>query len=318
MGSGGTTRPDVLLGDFNMVEDKIDRLPAHSDAGPTVASLRKLKEKFVMSDGWRRYHGNEKAFSFKQVATQARSRIDRIYATDSLYKNSRDWEITESGIHTDHQLVSVKLANPKSPYVGKGRWSIPPFALENRKIIRTIVEKGRSLQLEMEDMISAQQDQRTKGDVQHAFAKFKEEITSHIREFTRVEIPKMEARIRKAKENLSEILNNDSEYDIRQTQLSAHEQESLISRLEKERYTKIRDNIAIKHKLEGECLTKYWINQNKEKTPRDTIMRLSRSNQTERGEPEYTTRSTDMAAIAQEYHHISKPRIWSLDHVSFH
>ena len=50
--------------------------------------------------------------------------------------------------------------------------------------------------------------------------------------------------------------------------------EERIKQLELIRHTKIRDNVAVKYKLESENLSKSWINANKERCPHDTIQAL--------------------------------------------
>ncbi|KIJ54274.1 hypothetical protein M422DRAFT_241525 [Sphaerobolus stellatus SS14] len=43
----------LMLGDFNMVEDSIDRLPAHNDPPGPREALAKFKSVFKLTDGWR-------------------------------------------------------------------------------------------------------------------------------------------------------------------------------------------------------------------------------------------------------------------------
>lgn len=44
-------RPDVLLGDFDTVEDSIDRLPNRMDNFTTVSALRALRTNLNLVDG---------------------------------------------------------------------------------------------------------------------------------------------------------------------------------------------------------------------------------------------------------------------------
>ena len=99
------------------------------------------------------------------------------------------------------------------------------------------------------------------------------QLTKKIREFSRTETPKMDHRISSLKKDLYSILNN-SEDSIIKIQAKAAYVEERIKQLELIRHTKIRDNLAAKHKLESETLSKSWINANKERCPRDTIQAL--------------------------------------------
>jgi hypothetical protein len=47
----GLPPPDIMLGDFNIVEDAIDRLPSHTDPQSVVTSLDSLRSKFRLQDG---------------------------------------------------------------------------------------------------------------------------------------------------------------------------------------------------------------------------------------------------------------------------
>ena len=45
-------QPDVILGDFNFVEDPLDRLPAHFDNPSTIDNWQSLKSHLSLTDGW--------------------------------------------------------------------------------------------------------------------------------------------------------------------------------------------------------------------------------------------------------------------------
>jgi len=68
--------PDVMLGDFNAVEEAIDRFPPHRDNPQAVSNLANFKALHALQDGWRHCNPSELAFSYTQEATQSRSRID--------------------------------------------------------------------------------------------------------------------------------------------------------------------------------------------------------------------------------------------------
>ena len=46
-------KPDLLVGDFNLVEDSLNRLPCHSDDAEAVTALGELKCNLNLVDGWR-------------------------------------------------------------------------------------------------------------------------------------------------------------------------------------------------------------------------------------------------------------------------
>jgi hypothetical protein len=72
-------KPDLFLGDFNLVEDAIDRLPCHSDHNGATQALQDVKSTLHLIDGWRRTNPTSKAYTYQQKETGSQSRIDRIY-----------------------------------------------------------------------------------------------------------------------------------------------------------------------------------------------------------------------------------------------
>ena len=50
--NGTTMKPDIIIGDFNMVEDATDRLPPHPDPPLITEALTNLKTKLNLTDGW--------------------------------------------------------------------------------------------------------------------------------------------------------------------------------------------------------------------------------------------------------------------------
>ncbi|KDQ31792.1 hypothetical protein PLEOSDRAFT_154006, partial [Pleurotus ostreatus PC15] len=82
-------RPDLLIGDFNVVEDAIDRMPARIERNIATEALDKLKLELRLRDGWRSTYPDSARFTFTQTRirdddTPAMSRIDRIYVTSRI------------------------------------------------------------------------------------------------------------------------------------------------------------------------------------------------------------------------------------------
>lgn len=65
--------PDIMLGDYNLVEESIDRLPAHTDNERAASSLADLKSFFHLCDGWRQQNPTDLAYTFLQKATGVQS-----------------------------------------------------------------------------------------------------------------------------------------------------------------------------------------------------------------------------------------------------
>jgi len=132
--------PDMMLGDMNMVEDAIDRLPARRDPENVSKSMASLKESMNLKDGWRTTHPDTIAYSFTQAQNTSppRSRIDRILVTPATLEMSRNWSIDHTAIKTDHRLVTVEIADVDAPGIGRGHWTLPLYTLKNRKLMKEI------------------------------------------------------------------------------------------------------------------------------------------------------------------------------------
>ena len=297
-------QPDILLGDFNLVEETIDRMPVRSkDNHIALSNLATLKETLNLIDGWRQQYPNKLSFTYVQPIKNgeripSRSRIDRIYVTESVLKHSFDWSIEETAIKTDHKMVVMTFSDPGNPFIGQGRWTIALTALKHKKLLLEVAEIGNKHLRRAEDL---KEDERSPTlNAQTILAEFKKESTRHIRDYVRTAIPKLKKTIDKCKSQLDDVLNIE-ELSEEERINTASAIEVRIKELETLVHMTARDNLAAKHALQGETLSKYWINLNKTKPPRDTLYRLKKTSLA--GEPpEYETRSDRMADIAKKHH----------------
>lgn len=172
------SRPHVLLGDFNVVEEAVDRLPSHPYRASTVSSLQSLLRQLHLTDGWRTTHRGDKDFSYLQQATQVHSRIDRIYVLDNVLHNSRSWELNHTPIPTDHRMASVQIVNYKSPQIGEGRWSIPLCLLDDPETMTAIEDLGNKALADLEHIWESHEPRRASRNTQYISKKLKEDIIS--------------------------------------------------------------------------------------------------------------------------------------------
>ncbi|KAF9561169.1 DNase I-like protein, partial [Agrocybe pediades] len=202
--------PDILLGDFNMIEDMIDRMPAHPDAGATVRSLLDFKADHGLSDGWRTTNPTKIDFTYVQSSnvngTNSMSRIDRIYTTPEVFKYSRKWSIEDTAVATDHKLVLMEFTNPGTPYIGKGRWVVPLFLLQNRKAKQAIENAGKLMQAELGSLTNPER-RNEHYNIQLQFSKFKREVTRLMRDLAKTETPKLDNKIKSLKGQRQQALN---------------------------------------------------------------------------------------------------------------
>ena len=57
--------PDFTLGDFNVMEDTIDRMPSRLDDETAITALREVRHEWNMQDTWCWANPTELAFTYK-------------------------------------------------------------------------------------------------------------------------------------------------------------------------------------------------------------------------------------------------------------
>jgi hypothetical protein len=98
---------------------------------------------------------------------------------------------------------------------------------------------------------------------------------------------------------IKQVLNNPS-IEQSQQQIIALELEEELANQEKTLFASKCLHVAARHKLEGETISKYWINVNKAKTLRDTLALLKYP----KTNPPVLERNSDkMAKLARDYHY---------------
>jgi exonuclease III/ribonuclease HI len=292
--------PDVLLGDFNFVEDTLDRLPVRSDSVAVTDSFNMLKQGYQLKDGWRQANAEEVAYTYSQTEAQggSASRIDRIYLRNSLVPFSNEWNITPSGIATDHQLVSARISDKHMPNIGKGRWTLPIFILDDKDLQQEIIECGRKLQSQIDEYKTSRSSDK---NPQIFFKTFKDEVRSKCRSVAKKAVPKTSQKVKKLQSQLRTSMLDPAISEDEKRLIQSNLQEK-INHEKIIQHTGIRDNLAARVRLEDEkAASKFWSRLTKDKVPRDTIIELERPDSTGNA-PKYESDSVKMAKIARDYH----------------
>lgn len=154
-------KPDIMLGDFNLVEDSLDRLPCHHDDANAVAALGELKSNMNLIDGWRQTNPDKREYTHQHAPNASQGCIDRIYISNNMLSPSKDWDISPTNIETDHWMVSVKITTMEAPLIGKGRWQIPTYLFEDKDIMKKINKQGKKSLHEMKKPDSGEQTNTT-------------------------------------------------------------------------------------------------------------------------------------------------------------
>jgi hypothetical protein len=284
----------IIMGDFNSVENELDRLPHHKDEEKVIESWKKVKRKYKLIDGWRSHNILNKGFTFIQPVTNSMSRIDRIYLNEDIYPYAYNWSHIDSAKISDHDLVTVDILRQKLPYIGKGLWRMNQSDIENSKI-RELTDE---ILWRTEELMKITIKNET-GNVQKIWLEAKEDI----KEVVKNERKKKEKQLTKDKKNLKNKLeeklkkiNNDEEELREKYQKEIAELKEKITSKSRREIKKLQEETKARYKAKGEKYTKYWFKINKRKNDSQIILALQKKDGT------LTNRTQEMMDIALEHH----------------
>ncbi|TFK94842.1 DNase I-like protein [Polyporus arcularius HHB13444] len=266
-GEPNWVRPDLLLGDFNIVEDASDRAPARTDNSAAVQALQALLIKLGLVDGWRSRNGVARLFSYHQISSGSQSRIDRIYVSGATLSMSHSWDIRSSGIPTDHCLVSVAIADYNEPVKGLGRWRLPGALL----IDNVFLTEAQKLGFEILEKVCPEGHQGR--EAQWRLHAYKVGVLTAARARAKKLISKWDRRLVALRKDISAVLKNLAiPAEERSAEAAILRDEE--SRLEQKRFQSCRDNMMIRDKIDGETISPYWLKSNGSAAVQEPIYEL--------------------------------------------
>ncbi|KAI0710986.1 Endonuclease/exonuclease/phosphatase, partial [Earliella scabrosa] len=299
-------RPDLMAGDFNNIEDAADRLPVREPPDASVEELDTMKTAagLMFLDGWRATHPTDRDYTFhtKNGGNPICSRLDRIYVTRTLFQLAYGWSISESGIRTDHRMVTVSLTSQHATMTGKGRPVFPMSVVKNQSLAKRMKSKGLAAIEEIKRLVDTGQ-RSEEHNPQTVFQQLKRDWMEMARAKEKQVIPKLLAEIAE-KEAALKALQNSSTPGSNDR---AKETEGLMSRigeLKQRRYKQLQQNARARHRVEGERPSKYWSKLHRPQVMRELIPGFERETQTQRGgNVEVERSSPKMAEMARNYHY---------------
>ncbi|KAI0054454.1 DNase I-like protein, partial [Artomyces pyxidatus] len=256
--------PDILCGDFNLVENAADRAPPHCDAEAATTALSNLTDALYLRDGWRTVYPDTRNYTFSQPNGRSLSRIDRIYAADHVVENALDWTIETCPVPSDHLLVTVTIKDRKAPYVGRGRWTMPLHLTTDHELMSTAQTRGAKL---LRDIKTSLTQRTATRNAQTLFEEFKDDILAKAKKRARTAPSKVELALTKLQaDRLATI--RDPAFN---TDPALREHAGiLLKRIaqlthQKNKFSKAQS--AAHYRIEGEHPSKYWSSINIAKTP---------------------------------------------------
>lgn len=287
-------RPDIMLGDMNMVENGLDRHPAHADPARTTEAMTNLRMNHRLQDGWRLSDpmGLDYTFSTRyHNQRNSRSRIDRIYVRENLLDNCDEWDITETGLDTDHSMVSVYITSGETPFLGTGRKAVPDFLTDFATFRKRVMTRAQAAEAEIKRAPNTY--------AQIIWRNLKTDILEIARNFTKERTSTLDSQINKWKARRTAILKQCAEEMDDEQMILLDEVEENIRDLKAAKVLNKRTNIAAKHHALAEAGTKYDYSLHREKKPRDTVSALKIPGT---HPPQYETTSKGMVKIATSHH----------------
>ncbi|KAL1745473.1 Endonuclease/exonuclease/phosphatase, partial [Schizophyllum fasciatum] len=302
-------KPCLMGGDFNCIEDEVDRLPMRvrrPKSDPSIEELDNLKMGLglKLTDGWRATYPDSLQYTFVRRSEEhgdQLSRLDRIYCTETVFRTARQWQIDEAPLKTDHSIVSVMVTSECAPEVGKGRWRLPEYLIQDRVMLVQVKRLGLTAQEKLRRLVA--DGSRTEDEnPQTILFQFKEEVTKLAKERQRALVPSLQQKIKATQKELVKLAE-EKEMESTQRARATASLKSELQKLERYRQDQLRARMRTKYKANRELPTKTLTNLFKETKPRDVIYALEKDGETTpAGEPVYETNSVKMAELARHYH----------------
>jgi exonuclease III len=289
-------KPDIVLGDFNIVEDVTDRYPRDEEeiSSDAAEALMDFRLTLGISDTWRELYPEEKVYTFTRGAS-TRSRLDRIYAAYHVEQLLSEWQHDSSQIHSDHALVTTKYSPLSAPHVGPGRFAIKQWMTRNKRFLDMIEEEGMKHQQEAERL----GDDRTPDRNLQALNKsLKGEFTRIAKKEGREQANRMRIKSDGLRAEIWKIENDPDRNEDPEAMGEAAMLKKELEFLEHKTRKQTREDARTKHENESEKPGKYLSNLGKKPAHRNPTFRLYDP----AAPDEVKTRSTDMAELGREYH----------------
>jgi ribonuclease HI/exonuclease III len=293
------TKPDFVVGDFNIVEDKLDRAPMNDsyENQVTLEAFIKMRETLGVEDAWRRTFPDSRQFTYTS-ARHHMSRLDRIYSKPCHNEYMFEWYSGRTAIRSDHDMVATKFAPSDSPAMGKGRWTWPAALLTDKTLMTYVEERAWQLQAEIKErqgMVENVRRESADGILQ----RFKGDIKAKAQEKAKTAIPKINNRIKTLTKAIAELGRHpeiDTNMLVREDMGRMRRQvDELLAKKEGRSVDTEKANWDAK----GETISPYWMNINKEKKPRDAIRRFQIPGT---NPPIYETDTVKMSEIARKHY----------------
>ena len=191
--------------------------------------------------------------------------------------------------------MSVEASTPEAPIVGRGRWQIPTYLLDNDNIMEEVNTLGKET---MNDIIGVRFRRSAAVNPQSIFAGFKTRVYALFRANAKKVHPSILGKIEKLKSGLSSV-NNDPLVSEEDKMLESLVIKTEILELERILFESNRVYAKAKHHVHAETICRDWVRSNRARKPRDTIFSLHNPLEEDHAD-EHDSQA--MAETARQYH----------------
>jgi exonuclease III len=284
----------ILMGDFNFVENAIDRAPQHEDNKKVTESFTKIRKKLALYDGWREHSPLEKQYTFFQETPGSASRIDRIYIHEKLFTFAYNFGILSSLTLSDHDIVFVELLKKKLPFIGKGMSRINVATIERESFRKRAKTTMMTYQKEME-----RKNKNNITGIQKDWMELKERLKEIAISDSKTRSQNLKREKEQAEHYLERKMDQLATATLENRERLALEMNTMRQNMAKtsmKEVTRLQEIAKMRYKKLGERCTKYFFGLNKKKFEQQLILGLLDKDQ------KMTTVTREMTEIATEYH----------------
>ena len=284
----------IVMGDFNSVENELDRMPHRKDEKKVTEAWCKVKKSFNLVDGWRVHNELNKGYTYTQLTTNSMSQIDRIYLNYEIYPYGYNWSHVDSAGISDHDLVMVDILKKKLPYIGDGIWRMNQDDIEYERTRKLTDELLRRVENNMKEI-----KKENKGNIQELWMETKEDIKRIVGDSRRIrknQLTKAKKNLRKQIDEKLREINNEIEEVRKKNQNELAELKQKLAAKSKHEIKRLQEATRVRYKSKGEKYTKYWFKLNRKKEDSQVILALQKT------DGSITNETREMMEIALNHH----------------
>ncbi len=294
----------IVMGDWNFVEEGIDRSPIHDDDNRLRDAFRQIKQKYKLVDGWRIHHPANTSFTYAQKSSGSLARIDRAYANKEAFLYTMKWDIASAGHITDHRMITIEIIKTGVPFMGKG---LSKFSLELLKYQPFIKECTNMLYEAQQDILDPNKEE----GIQLRWAKVQQDILTMANQKSKERLRELDKKFKKASIQLNQTLKAVNTQLLERSEIhraTIHELTEKVNSIRQDRLDAMHLKSKARYDMESEKMTRYWFRSQKtlpgikhyrapKATPGpDTVLGLMNR------DDKLTTNTKDMVKIASNYH----------------